>query len=445
MEDAVSHFHPEMSPSKRPNKKRQYYAWKAVRATIEAKCLSGFRLHCRDRSRGMGATLPPTAEEQLVEWINSLRADGVPVTALMLKLQALEFFRECQLTHGAFAATWSWRKHFLRRHKLSIRRRTRAGQTTPDDAATKAAEFSVIVRDKMKELKISKVYNADQTGVNYEYVPTQTVSPLGAKTVWVRCAGKTKERVTVMLLGDNEGTKLDPFLIFKTKPSKISETARENTATRHGFGRKLWSELGPLQHGVQIYGNDTAWWNSELSIAFLSYHFLHRPNMHEPVLLLWDGFSGHWRTDVLMFARLLNVELHKVPPGYTYVCQPADVAWNQPFKVRLRHEWVEFLVAQVRAAGAAVAFKMLPPTRTELVMWIKDAWADLSSTTIKAGFRKAKIETSLQPEQPLSLPAPPCTVPSLNAMVMLLRKHEVTTETIDATRDIEEDYEEAIV
>ncbi|KAG6619867.1 NPP1 protein [Phytophthora cinnamomi] len=395
MEDAVSHFHPEMSPSKRPNKKRQYYAWKAVRATIEAKCLSGFRLHCRDRSRGMGATLPPTAEEQLVEWINSLRADGVPVTALMLKLQALEVFRGCQLTHGAFAATWSWRKHFLRRHKLSIRRLTRAGQTTPDDAAAKAAEFSVIVRDKMKELKISKVYNADQTGVNYEYVPTQTVSPLGAKTVWVRCAGKTKERVTVMLLGDNEGTKLDPFLIFKTKPSKIAETARENTATRHGFGRKLWSELGPLQHGVQIY-----------------------------VLLLWDDFSGHWRTDVLMFARLLNVEL---------------------LKARLRHEWVEFLVAQVRAAGAAVAFKMLPPTRTELVTWIKDAWADLSSTTIKAGFQKAKIETSLQPEQPLSLPAPPCTVPSLNAMVMLLREHEVTTETIDATSDIEEDYEEAIV
>jgi len=233
---------------------------------------------------------------------------------------------------------------------------------TPDDAAAKASEFSVIVRDKMKELKISKVYNADQTGklcvslfvvvffsnttflgVNYEYVPTQTVSPLGAKTVWVRCAGKTKERVTVMLLGDNEGNKLDPFLIFKTKPSKIAETARENTATRHGFGRKLWSELVPLQQSVQIYGNATAWWNSELSIAFLSYHFLRRPNMHEPVLLLWDDFSGHWRTDVLIFARLLNVELLKVPPGYTYVCQPADVAWNQPFKARSAMNGSNFL------------------------------------------------------------------------------------------------------
>jgi hypothetical protein len=278
--------------------------------------------------------------------------------------------------------------------------------------------------------------NTKFLGVNYEYVPTQTVSPLGAKTVWVRCAGKTKERVTVMLLGDNEGNKLDPFLIFKTKPSKIAETARENTATRHGFGRKLWSELVPLQQSVQIYGNATAWWNSELSIAFLSYHFLRRPNMHEPVLLLWDDFSGHWRTDVLIFARLLNVELLKVPPGYTYVCQPADVAWNQPFKARSAMNGSNFLWHK---------FKMSPPTRTELVTWIKDAWSALSSTTIKAGFRKAKIDTGSQPGQTVALPVPPCSSPDLSAMVILLREHEVTTEPIDGARDIEEAYEEAVV
>ncbi|KAE9001474.1 hypothetical protein PF005_g14748 [Phytophthora fragariae] len=164
MEETVSHFHPEMNRGDRPNKKRQYYAWKAARATIEAKCSSDSRLHCRDRNRSTGTTLPPATEERLVEWINSLRADGVPVTVLMLKLQALEVYRGYQLPHGAFSATWSWRRHFLRRHNLTIRRRTRAGQTTPADAATKAAEFSVIVRDKTKELKISKLYNAGQTG-----------------------------------------------------------------------------------------------------------------------------------------------------------------------------------------------------------------------------------------------------------------------------------------
>ncbi|KAE9338558.1 hypothetical protein PF008_g11997 [Phytophthora fragariae] len=93
MEEAVSHFHPEMNRGERPNEKRQYYAWFVVRATIEVKCSSGFRLHCRDRNGGMGATLPSATVVQLVEWINLLPADGVPVTALMLMRQALESYR----------------------------------------------------------------------------------------------------------------------------------------------------------------------------------------------------------------------------------------------------------------------------------------------------------------------------------------------------------------
>ncbi|ETP50065.1 hypothetical protein F442_04528 [Phytophthora nicotianae P10297] len=192
-----------------------------------------------------------------------------------------------------------------------------------------------MVQAKTKELKITKVFNADQTG-------------------------KTKERVAVMLLGDSDGNKFDPFLVNKTKLSKIAETARENTATHHGFERLLWSELDPLQRGVHIYGNATAWWNSELSIAFLSYHFLGRPGRHEGDLLLWDEFSGYWRQDVQIFARLLNVELLK------------------PFNARLRHKCVEFLLEQVRAAGAAVAFKMTRLLQTNLLRWIKDAWTSLS-------------------------------------------------------------------
>ncbi|KAE9048093.1 hypothetical protein PR002_g660 [Phytophthora rubi] len=104
IEEAVSHFHPEMNRGERPNEKRQYYAWFVVRATIEVKCSSGFRLHCRDRNGGMGATLPSATVVQLVEWINLLPADGVPVTALMLMRQALESYRGTVL-HFLIVAT----------------------------------------------------------------------------------------------------------------------------------------------------------------------------------------------------------------------------------------------------------------------------------------------------------------------------------------------------
>jgi hypothetical protein len=76
----------------------------------------------------------------------------------------------------------------------------------------------------------------------------------------------------------------------------------------------------------------TGLWNEELSIAFLEHHFAHRSSPEEPVLLLWDDFSGDWTDGVQSYAKAINVVLLKVPPHATSVSQPADVAWNFPLK-----------------------------------------------------------------------------------------------------------------
>ncbi|KAG6943102.1 hypothetical protein JG687_00018659, partial [Phytophthora cactorum] len=116
-----------------------------------------------------------------------------------------------------------------------------------------------------------QVYNADQTAVNYVYIPKQTVSERGIKTVWVKCGNKGKARATAMLLADWEGTKLPTFLVFKIAPSKIKEKRVENNTLRHGFSPTMWDrEIRPLQerHDCQIYGNQCAWWDSDLSVDF---------------------------------------------------------------------------------------------------------------------------------------------------------------------------------
>ncbi|KAG3118536.1 hypothetical protein PI124_g3312 [Phytophthora idaei] len=95
--------------------------------------------------------------------------------------------------------------------------------------------------------------------------------------------------------------------------------------------------------------------------------------MHEPVLLLWDGVSGHWHKDVLIFSRLIKVELMKIPPGYTCVCQLAHVAWNRPLKEHPRKQWTEFLLDQVHSTAGAAPFKMTPPTRRDIIQGMKRA------------------------------------------------------------------------
>nr|CCA25672.1 AlNc14C312G10498 [Albugo laibachii Nc14] len=64
-----------------------------------------------------------------------------------------------------------------------------------------------------------------------------------AQTVWVRSNGKTKERVTCMILDYSFGNKYQPVLIFKSTIPLKKETAAENNTKRHGFGKRVLSSL----------------------------------------------------------------------------------------------------------------------------------------------------------------------------------------------------------
>ncbi|OWY97196.1 hypothetical protein PHMEG_00032334, partial [Phytophthora megakarya] len=285
-------------------------------------------------------------EEELVTWVNELRGEGVPISSVMLHLKAI------------------------------------------DVADSKKVAATV------QDLGITRIYNADQTAVFFEYLPTRTISKKGVKTVWVRCGGKSKERATVMLLADSDGQKMAPIIVFKTGPSRHEDTREQNTRLRHGFGVRLWKNIDKIQQdtSLQVYGNTKGWWNSYLSIQFLRFHFEARENPLEPVLLLWDDFSGHWTEEVVQYAASINVFLMKVPPNATAVCQPADVAWNRPLKQKLRGYWVERLRQQLKTKQDGVPFKLDPPDRAAIASWVERAWGELDARTVKAGYKKAGLE-----------------------------------------------------
>lgn len=102
--------------------------------------------------------------------------------------------------------------------------------------------------------------------------------------------------MTVMLLADMHGNHRAPFAVFKQPSSRVPETDAFNRKHQNGFGRGLWPDIMPLmpKHDVKIYCNPKGWYNAELSIQFLRYHFGSRDSLGEKVLLLWDDFSGHW-------------------------------------------------------------------------------------------------------------------------------------------------------
>ncbi|KAG4247360.1 hypothetical protein PC116_g4915 [Phytophthora cactorum] len=153
--------------------------------------------------------------------------------AQMLRLKALHAAKELGIAKSR--ASPSWQRRIKQSHRLSLRAPT--------------------------ELGVSVIYNADQTAAFFEYLPSKTLHRTGDKTVWVRCGGKSKERATVMHLGDSNGKKFPPFIVFKAKPSTVPQRREANARLRNGFGITVWNEVGPLeQHdNVQAHGNAKCW------------------------------------------------------------------------------------------------------------------------------------------------------------------------------------------
>jgi hypothetical protein len=263
-----------------------------------------------------------------------------------------------------------------------------------EDGQKVLEEFALRIKEVVKENNITMIYNADQTAVNYEYVPKTTIDKVGKKTIWIKAAGQDKARATAMLLADSSGTKHPLFIVLKTQASKIHDVVEDNLQSRNGFGRIVWKEIEDLHscHPSRIYGNPTAWWNSRISMEFLTYHFGDRRGENVPkFLLLWDAFSAHFTSEVVDLAKELNIILEKVPPRYTWICQPADVCWMKPFKSHLRRLWLEFVLNQIENNKNTESFKLKPPSRFDIVDWINHAWSCVATKIIINGFVKCKL------------------------------------------------------
>ncbi|RHY61299.1 hypothetical protein DYB30_000865 [Aphanomyces astaci] len=380
----------------RESARKKVYKWLQQRELIRDKAANPRTAqHKCARDIGMATTLSREAEEQLARWVANMRKDGVPVTPQMLQLMALEMAIDLGLDEDMFQASWHWMKGFKKRFGLALRARTRTGQDTQGDGEAALEAFSARVESIMEREGIDVVYNADQTGVNYEYLPAKTINARGENTVWIKCGGKTKDRATAMLLADSTGKKYPLFLVLKTTASKIKAVVQDNLKVRQGFGKTVWKQVEPLQDRFQcrLYGNPTAWWNSSISVAFLKYHFAERPDRAtKKVMLLWDDFSAHFTDEVVACAEELNVVLEKVPPRFTWICQPADVAWIRPMKSRLRKYWIEMIRRQVRTnKSQQTTFKLVAPSRTTIVQWITQVWNDLPQSIILNGFGKCRL------------------------------------------------------
>lgn len=400
IESTIKHFWKNLSSYDTDTKRRQLYQWKKY-LIIKGEVQGSKKKH---RPMGLTCVLPKEVELHLANWVRSLRSEGIPVSNQFITIHALILAEENGI--DKFKASYRWVEGFRKTYKFSKRYKTNQSQTCPGDVELKRVAFAAEVREMMAKLGVDVVWNGDQTPVQYEMIPKTTIDTTGAKTVWMRCSGKDKERISCMLLGCSKGEKKQPMLILKQIPATMAEAQQISKLQRNGFGPRIWSEVkaASMKYQIECYGNHNAWFTGELIIKWLRHNFGSNQFLRKPILLLLDEFTGHNTPEVLEMARQLNITIMTVPAGCTSKCQPADVAWNKPFKGYMRQQWTDKLMADLRENREA--FKAEQPTLDDVIGWINYAWSFLTKDTIingfiKAGFVNNRTEVTEQvPTQP---------------------------------------------
>ncbi|POM73632.1 hypothetical protein PHPALM_9502 [Phytophthora palmivora] len=152
MDATVKKYFPSLSAAQQKNKKRQIYKWMKKDRFFER----GGSAHLqRIRAVGLTIVLSDDDEDFIAHWIRDLRREGVP-------------------------------------YRLSLRRKTRIDQITPANSEKVAQEFRLEVLKTIEE-GIVEIYNADQTAMNYEYLPSRTYDTKGTRTVWIHTTGAEKK------------------------------------------------------------------------------------------------------------------------------------------------------------------------------------------------------------------------------------------------------------
>ena len=119
---------------------RRIREWRKQKDDLESLNSKKRRLEGAGRKHAL-----PDMEEELVTWIEALRAQNLRVTRSNIQSKALELAR----VYGSveFGATTGWISKFLKRHNFSLRRKTTVSQRLPQDLITKVSGFIMATRN----------------------------------------------------------------------------------------------------------------------------------------------------------------------------------------------------------------------------------------------------------------------------------------------------------
>ena len=327
-----------------------------------------------------GEIISRDVEEGVLEYLIDQRARGMAVSNICLKEKALEIANDMDDIDGKlanFKASDGWLSRWKKRNNVAILRGTSEAQKIPADYGEKIKEFLELIKTKRRQndYTLYNIGNMDQTMCRFDMAPTATNSLKNERSVRIATTGGSKRGFTVALCGLATGDKKPAYICFKernaTIPPRVFANLRIPDNVMVTVSLNGWMTRDKMQHWV-----NRVWGQNVDDVRRLI--ILDRARIHTMPATVEE--LSQRDTDVVF-----------VPGGCTPIAQPADVAWNLPFKTALRKEWKAWREQDIRTPQNN--FKMA--TRQDVINWVSKAWRAVKEETVKKSFKYCGISNKL--------------------------------------------------
>ena len=219
-------------------------------------------------------------------------------------------------------------RHDLRISSRKITRTVAASETrNEEDIVANATAFLLELNDKIASSKLRDgcVWNADQSGFEYEPIRNRTLTFKGEKIVEARVADKNActHSYTIQVHISKAGT------LGKNLFINFQENKKKNK--RPGFGPRIRETLDNVLEcckNIKV----TCSTSGKFTTTIMQYWFNHifLQDVSEESMLILDAWSGQGETAEL---RSHNLSIEYITRGATKYIQPLDVYFFRQYRV----------------------------------------------------------------------------------------------------------------
>ena len=307
------------------------------------------------RKTGSGRKVKyPNFEKKLLDYYKDLRKNGIGLSTRKLILHARSEAKKDKNIQIKFSR--GWLQKFMRRNKISMRKKSTTVQKPIDQIAEISKKFlekvHKLIYDTESKYDQDHIINVDETSIQRDAPPERTMEDQGAKKVVISSGGKEKERITTVVTISLTGKRLGQMIILKGKGIKKVKCVVPNDV-------------------IISYNEKSSWMTSSIMLEWANFILAPHAKKLPPGkfgLLIMDNHKTHLDEKVVKKIESFKYHIQYLPPNTTGCTQPVDIGMNKPIKSHYQIMWENWFEEMNQKYPKTSHYKS--PSKELMISWI---------------------------------------------------------------------------